>query len=1313
MADQNQNELAEHHAPHPENKHTHKALFFGVFILIVALVLAYIEISPDLQKGDVSVTGGDTDYGDLPLPYDMTTGHLIDVNITMGPNIDGEGSALRHPDALGDDLDDLDDEDGVDMPATIDEGAPSVVTVYPEGDLSPANPGYLTVWIDFNVNGAFEPTEAVIGPDYLVTSTTPVIMPFIAPTGDDFNAGYTGWLANLSRFAGMGPTTFWAGCPGEIETGMVTLIEPPVSVCGNGILEGIEECDDGNTIDGDGCNDTCWLEGYCEVTGYGYGFGTDITCPSVCELPTARTDCYESSTLLLAFDAAGCVTGFNTTMNQDSSTLLRLELGDPDVYLDMYDEVESVEMIGTMTEVEFFQSNHPVLGDVTVRLDMNESSEAWLSQYWAGDCNETDGEMDLFIEVESDNCPTMYTYAYLMSEDIMLDTPPVPNNTKFYLADYVERMYDDAGTDLGPLNNVELTFGDKVDCALIVGPVCGDGNVDPGETCDDGNTTDGDGCDSSCMVECAPGLEGRDGCCWPPTDESCYFNNELDLTFDLSGCTDGNESVTLTDIKVRLGSDSPPLLDIWEDVEQRWFEMIFEGITSLGNTLTVNIADNEFGASYYDDTTSSCASESYFRPELEIICDGTTYNVTDSIRVEASNPAEVPPIPGFTTFVPESGFTSVPIYDGGGSAVGTVTNLEIDLGDGPQSCAPVCGDGIFDPGAGETCDDGNTTDGDGCDSSCQVEMYMPICGNGMIEPGEECDDGNPLDGDGCSAGCTIEIVPACGDGNVDPGEACDDGNTVDGDGCDSSCQIEPFCGDGNVDPGEACDDGNTVDGDGCDSSCQIEPFCGDGNLDAGEGCDDGNTTDGDGCSAGCTIEAACGDGSIDSGESCDDGNNIDGDGCSAICTLEPVCGNGAVETGESCDDGNNVSGDGCSATCTVEIAAGVCGNGITDPGETCDDGNTVSGDGCSAQCEREVSGAPITGCAGVLPDTDGDGDGDVCDPDDDNDGRPDTSDNCPLVPNPGQEDLDGDLVGDACDVDIDGDYIENDDDNCPEVPNPFQEDADSDAIGDACDTQEEEPEEEPEEEEEEELLPAPAEAGGGELVSECLAYNDRGLITELPDFPGYKYILFLMKIVVTTTDPWQYVLSGYGSVETAFGRTATVLPARKLNRLQAFKMLFGLMCDKIYSYKEISKQGVNFVDLPRPHNVRGEIDRVQEFTAQVIYTAADNFEGLISGPYADPLKPVTRAELWRYIYIIGEYELDSIPKQSPYRDVPPSHKDYLYALLAHQTGQYGEYFYPDREITRNEAARLFINAILVDVAAEEMLEAMKEADVID
>jgi len=66
----------------------------------------------------------------------------------------------------------------------------------------------------------------------------------------------------------------------------------------------------------------------------------------------------------------------------------------------------------------------------------------------------------------------------------------------------------------------------------------------------------------------------------------------------------------------------------------------------------------------------------------------------------------------------------------------------------------------------------------------------PLCGNGVIDPGEQCDDGNTVSGDGCSSTCTTEGSARCGDGILDAGEQCDDGNTVSGDGCSSTCQIE-------------------------------------------------------------------------------------------------------------------------------------------------------------------------------------------------------------------------------------------------------------------------------------------------------------------------------------------------------------------------------------------------------------------------------------------------------------------------------------------------------------------------------------------
>lgn len=76
-----------------------------------------------------------------------------------------------------------------------------------------------------------------------------------------------------------------------------------------------------------------------------------------------------------------------------------------------------------------------------------------------------------------------------------------------------------------------------------------------------------------------------------------------------------------------------------------------------------------------------------------------------------------------------------------------------------------------------------------------------------------------------------------------------------------------------------------------------------------------------------------------------------------------------------------------------------------------------------------------------------------CEPtDSDGDGIPNTSDNCPSIENPGQEDLDGDSVGDECDPDDDNDTVADSVDNCPTISNVSQFNSDWDPDGDDCDS---------------------------------------------------------------------------------------------------------------------------------------------------------------------------------------------------------------------------------------------------------------------
>jgi uncharacterized repeat protein (TIGR01451 family) len=87
---------------------------------------------------------------------------------------------------------------------------------------------------------------------------------------------------------------------------------------------------------------------------------------------------------------------------------------------------------------------------------------------------------------------------------------------------------------------------------------------------------------------------------------------------------------------------------------------------------------------------------------------------------------------------------------------------------------PFCGDGYVNQSS-EQCDDGNTSNGDGCSSQCTTEgggggggswtygmgnrTPDPYCGDGQINQAlEQCDDNNISNGDGCSAICLVEEV---------------------------------------------------------------------------------------------------------------------------------------------------------------------------------------------------------------------------------------------------------------------------------------------------------------------------------------------------------------------------------------------------------------------------------------------------------------------------------------------------------------------------------------------------------------------------
>src|SRR6185436_5638964 len=91
--------------------------------------------------------------------------------------------------------------------------------------------------------------------------------------------------------------------------------------------------------------------------------------------------------------------------------------------------------------------------------------------------------------------------------------------------------------------------------------------------------------------------------------------------------------------------------------------------------------------------------------------------------------------------------------------------------------------------------------GPACDRATGINCPAAPCGNGRLDlPAETCDDSNTTGGDGCSPDCKTETDWIC----TAPGKACS--STV-------------SCGDGLVGGAETCDDHNQKSGDGCSEDC--------------------------------------------------------------------------------------------------------------------------------------------------------------------------------------------------------------------------------------------------------------------------------------------------------------------------------------------------------------------------------------------------------------------------------------------------------------------------------------------------------------
>jgi hypothetical protein len=259
-------------------------------------------------------------------------------------------------------------------------------------------------------------------------------------------------------------------------------------------------------------------------------------------------------------------------------------------------------------------------------------------------------------------------------------------------------------------------------------------------------------------------------------------------------------------------------------------------------------------------------------------------------------------------------------------------------------------------------------DGDGCcpagassltDDDCPV-----VCGNGVVEDGEQCDTG-------IAAGEPGACPTAC-----DDGLACTTDSLLDAGTCTARCEVtaitEPADGDGCCPPG--AHSGNDDDcPPGCDNGFVDEDETCDTAIPAGEpgACPTSCEPDG----VACTAETLANPGTclaeclhlpivtpIDGDGCCPPGANANNDS-----DCEPACGNGVVEEGEECDE----AGPGCvdCRRVTVPTAFRFTALTLKDPH------TYVRFVFCIDVTNPNISGFSVNGELATALTSDGDGDG--------------------------------------------------------------------------------------------------------------------------------------------------------------------------------------------------------------------------------------------------------------------------------------------------------------------------------------------------
>lgn len=269
---------------------------------------------------------------------------------------------------------------------------------------------------------------------------------------------------------------------------------------------------------------------------------------------------------------------------------------------------------------------------------------------------------------------------------------------------------------------------------------CSDGVLDTGETCDDGNLVSGDNCSGDCLSNETCGNGRVDAVAGEACDDGDAINaNSCTNACTIPGCGDGivqavNGEVcddglansNAPDAACRLNCQSKRCGDGVLDAA----EVCDDGDTESGDGCAGDCSSNETCGNGHVDASAGEACD-----------DGDAINTNGCTNACA---------------IPSCGDGILQVVNGescdrgaaNSNAAGALCRLNCQL--------PRCGDGVRD--GVEVCDDGNLLSSDGCSGDCKS---LEVCGNGYVDTlvsvPEECDSGATISNDGCASACKLEV----------------------------------------------------------------------------------------------------------------------------------------------------------------------------------------------------------------------------------------------------------------------------------------------------------------------------------------------------------------------------------------------------------------------------------------------------------------------------------------------------------------------------------------------------------------------------